>query len=91
MQFHSQHGPPNLKDFGLQDSDGFCEGVDIDDVALIFDSGYEMLGCSEVHSRYNTEDRAISSLVMEKNLSVTESNSHVENAFEVLFKLVILY
>lgn len=75
-------GSPNLKDVGLQDADVLCEGVDIDDVALIFDSGYEMLGSSEVHSRYNSEDGALSSLVMEKNLSVSESNSHVENTFE---------
>ncbi|KAL3509656.1 hypothetical protein ACH5RR_029057 [Cinchona calisaya] len=76
-------GSPNLKDLGLEDGGGLCEGVDIDDVSLIFDGGYEILGCSEVHSRYNnSEDGAMSSLVMEKNLSVTESNSHVENALE---------
>lgn len=85
-----QQGSPKLKDLGLQDGDGLCEGVDIDDVALMFDSGYEMLDSSEVHSIFNSEDGAMSSLVMEKNLSVSESNSHVENAFEVLFKLMIL-
>nr|XP_027060892.1 putative zinc finger protein CONSTANS-LIKE 11 [Coffea arabica] len=75
-------GSPNLKDLGLQDGDVLCEGVDVDDVALIFDSGYEIPGNSEVHSRYNSEDGALSGLVMEKNLSVSESNGHVENTFE---------
>ena len=90
VQFQLPQGSPNLKDLGLQDGDVLCEGVDVDDVALIFDSGYEIPGNSEVHSRYNSEDGALSSLVMEKNLSVSESNGHVENTFEVVFKFLIL-
>ncbi|CAI9096386.1 OLC1v1032528C3 [Oldenlandia corymbosa var. corymbosa] len=77
-----QPGSQDAKDLGIQESDGLCQGVDIDDVALMFDCGYDMLGNSEVHSRYNSEDGTMSSLVMDKNLSVSESNSHVENAFE---------
>ena len=83
-----QHGSPNAKDLGIHEGDGLCDGVDLDDVALMLENtGYDVLGNSEVNSRYCTEDGALGGLAMEKNLSVTESNSHVENALEVLFPL----
>ncbi|KAM7495189.1 hypothetical protein LguiB_029798 [Lonicera macranthoides] len=72
----------DLKDLGLDEGDDLCEGVNIDDVTLNFESSYELFGYSQGHPRYQCDDAALDCLVMEKNLSVTESNSHVENAIE---------
>lgn len=73
----------DLKDPGLDEGADLCEGVNIDDVTLNFESSYELFGYSHGHPRYQCDDAALDCLVMEKNLSVTESNSHVENAIEV--------
>ncbi|KAK3008101.1 hypothetical protein RJ639_014363 [Escallonia herrerae] len=70
------------KDLGLDDGDDLCEGIDIDDISLTFQSDYDIFGCSQGHPRYQSEDAGMDCLVMEKNFSVTESNSHIENALE---------
>ncbi|XP_022845380.1 zinc finger protein CONSTANS-LIKE 12-like [Olea europaea var. sylvestris] len=70
----------NIKDLKLPETDELCDSLDIDDIGLSFESSYEMLGNQP---RYNYEDGGIGSLLMEKNLSITQSNStHFESAFE---------
>ncbi|XP_022868658.1 zinc finger protein CONSTANS-LIKE 12-like [Olea europaea var. sylvestris] len=73
-----QKGFPNrIKDLGLHDS------VDMDDMALSFDSGYEMFENLQNQPSYHYDDGGMSSLVTEKNFSVTESNStYIESALE---------
>jgi hypothetical protein len=75
-------GSSALKELFLDEGEDLCEGVNIDDVTLNFDTGYNLFGCSQTQPRYNCDDANLDCLVMEKNLSVTESNSHVENALE---------
>ncbi|KAI3499163.1 hypothetical protein L1887_34956 [Cichorium endivia] len=65
----SQDGS-DLNNLGLNEGEGLCDNVDLGDVALSFDGGYEMFNGGDC-------------LVVEKNLSATESNSHIENAIEV--------
>lgn len=63
---------------GLEDDyeDDFCEGVDLDEVALMLGNSYEEF--PQVNSKYYKEDHHL--LTTDENLSVvTESNSHVDN------------
>ncbi|KAF2285005.1 hypothetical protein GH714_034608 [Hevea brasiliensis] len=56
----------------------------MDYVALNFENGDEIFGCSQGHTRYQPRDVGKDCILMEKNLSVTESNNGpVENAIEV--------
>ncbi|CAI9772729.1 unnamed protein product [Fraxinus pennsylvanica] len=72
-----------ITDLRPPETDDLCDSLDMDDIGLSFDSSYEMFGNSQGQPRYNYEDGGISSLLMEKNLSVTLSNStHIESAFE---------
>ncbi|KAL0287053.1 UNVERIFIED_CONTAM: putative zinc finger protein CONSTANS-LIKE 11 [Sesamum calycinum] len=72
-----------VKDLGIQESVDLCDNVDIDGIALSFDSGYEMLGNLQNQPRFHCDDGGMSGLLMEKNLSVTESSStHIESALE---------
>ncbi|KAL0319816.1 UNVERIFIED_CONTAM: Zinc finger protein CONSTANS-LIKE 12 [Sesamum radiatum] len=75
--------PDTVKDLGIQESVDLCDNVDIDGIALSFDSGYEMLGNLQNQPRFQCDDGGMSGLLMEKNLSVTESSStHIESALE---------
>ncbi|KAL2496868.1 Zinc finger protein CONSTANS-LIKE 12 [Forsythia ovata] len=57
--------------------------LDMDDMALSFDRGYEMFENLQNQPSYYYDDGGMSSLVTEKNFSVTESNSpHIESALE---------
>ncbi|KAL0405496.1 UNVERIFIED_CONTAM: Zinc finger protein CONSTANS-LIKE 12 [Sesamum latifolium] len=72
-----------VKDLGIQESVDLCDNVDIDGIALSFESGYEMLGNLQNQPRFQCDDGGMSGLLMEKNLSVTESSStHIESALE---------
>ncbi|XP_016488408.1 putative zinc finger protein CONSTANS-LIKE 11 isoform X1 [Nicotiana tabacum] len=73
-----------IKDLGFQEGDDLAKGVNFDDVTLSFDCGnYELLGSSQQsHPIYSSEDKELDCLVMEKNSSVTGSNSHVETSLE---------
>ncbi|KAD6795697.1 hypothetical protein R6Q59_031748 [Mikania micrantha] len=54
-----------------------------DNVALNFDGGFEMFNCiPPAHTKQPPEDGSFDCHVMEKNLSVTVSNSHAENTIE---------
>lgn len=77
----------NFKDFKLPEGDDLCEGLNIDDVQLNFEAGDdEIFGCSQGHSRYQFEDVETDHGLLEKNLSVTESDGPIENAIEVYSK-----
>lgn len=69
------------------EGEGLCDNVDLGDVALNFSGVYDqMLNCiPQAQTRYSSEDGGLDCFVMEKNLSVTESNSHIENTIEVFF------
>ncbi|KDP25870.1 hypothetical protein JCGZ_22900 [Jatropha curcas] len=71
---------PNFKDLGIQEGENLCEGLNMDDVSLNFENDDEIFESSEDQTKYHLEKDYI---LMEKNLSVTESNGHVENATEV--------
>ncbi|KAK9284884.1 hypothetical protein L1049_024065 [Liquidambar formosana] len=74
-------GCSNFKDLGVHESDDLCGGLDVDDVVLNFENSDEILG-SRGHPRCLFEDVGMDCLLMEKNLSVTESNGPMENALE---------
>ncbi|XP_011079175.1 zinc finger protein CONSTANS-LIKE 12 [Sesamum indicum] len=72
-----------VKDLGIQESVDLCDNVDIDGIALSFESDYEMLGNLQNQPRFHCDDGGMSGLLMEKNLSVTESSStHIESTLE---------
>ncbi|XP_076958789.1 putative zinc finger protein CONSTANS-LIKE 11 [Bidens hawaiensis] len=70
---------PNLINLGINNN---VEGLS-DNVALNFDGGFGMFDCiPSGQTKHPSEDGSLDCLVMEKNLSVTESNSHAENTIE---------
>lgn len=73
-----------MKDIILSESDDICKVVDLD-VALNFNCGYEMVGCSQEQSKNQHDNGGLDCLVLEKPLPVTESNNQIENSLEVLF------
>ncbi|XP_023755029.1 putative zinc finger protein CONSTANS-LIKE 11 [Lactuca sativa] len=73
----------DLNNLGLNEGEVLCDNVDLGDVSLSFEGGYEMFnGIPQPQTRYPSEGGGGDCLVMEKNLSVTESNSHIENTLE---------
>ena len=76
-------GCPNLKDLGIHDGDNLCEGLNIDDVQLNLEND-EIFGCFQGATGYQHENGEMDGLVMERNLSVTESNGLLESALEVI-------
>lgn len=58
------------------DDDDICDGLNIEDVQLNFESDDEIFGCSHGQSSYQIRD-------VEKSLSVGESDSPIPNALEV--------
>jgi len=55
----------------------------MDDIPLDFENSDGIFGCPESHNRYPFEDVGKDCMLMERNLSVTESNGPIENAIEV--------
>ncbi|XP_061363110.1 putative zinc finger protein CONSTANS-LIKE 11 [Gastrolobium bilobum] len=80
-------GCPNIKDLGIHDANGLCEGLNVDDVHLNFENADEIFDCSQGTTRYNLEDGGMDCLLMDKNISVTESNGLIESAMEVFPKI----
>ncbi|XP_073059596.1 putative zinc finger protein CONSTANS-LIKE 11 [Primulina eburnea] len=63
----------SIKDLGLHD---ICDSVDMDEIALNFESGYEMLENLQKQTINISDDGGTrGGLLMEKNLPVTGSNS----------------
>lgn len=83
-------GCSDFKDLKLPDGDDLCEGLNIDDVQLNFESGDEIFSCSQGQTRYQFEDVGTNRQLMEKNISVTESDGPIENALEVCLNLSFL-
>ncbi|KAG8640657.1 hypothetical protein MANES_13G073566v8 [Manihot esculenta] len=66
----------------IQDGEDLCEG-NMDDVALNFENGDDIFECLQVKSRYQLGDNEKDCILMEKNLSVTESDTgRVDNTIE---------
>lgn len=83
-------GCTNFKDLAIQDSNDLCDGLNIDDVPLNFENAEGIFSCPQGPSRYQFEDGEMDCLLMEKNLSVTESNGPNDNAVQVLAYLFSL-
>ncbi|XWS54303.1 hypothetical protein CRYUN_Cryun10bG0078900 [Craigia yunnanensis] len=75
-------GHSDLKDFKVTDGDDLCEGLNMNDVQLNFETADEIFGCSQGQTRYQFENVGTDCTLMEKTLSVTESDGPIENTFE---------
>ncbi|XP_073280987.1 putative zinc finger protein CONSTANS-LIKE 11 isoform X1 [Primulina huaijiensis] len=74
----------SIKDLGLHEIHDICDSVDMDEIALNFESGYEMLENLQ-NQTINISDGGGTrgGLLMEKNLSVTGSNStHIKSTLK---------
>ncbi|KAL8144632.1 hypothetical protein AgCh_002994 [Apium graveolens] len=71
----------SLKNIILGQDDDPCKGVDLD-VALNFECGYEMFGCSQDQSKFQSENGGLDCLVLEKPVPIMESNNMIENTLE---------
>ncbi|XP_060209565.1 zinc finger protein CONSTANS-LIKE 12-like [Lycium barbarum] len=70
-----------IKDLGVHGGDDIAKGVDLDELSS--DSSYKIFSSlQQSHSSYHSEERGLDCLVLEKKLSATGSNSHVETALE---------
>jgi len=58
----------------------------VDSAPINFESADEIFGCSQAATRYPLEDGGMDCLLMDKNISVTESSSLIESALEVISK-----
>ncbi|XP_054816713.1 putative zinc finger protein CONSTANS-LIKE 11 isoform X2 [Prosopis cineraria] len=70
------------KDIGISEADDLCEALNMDSVQLNFESANEMFDCSQGATGYQLEDGGLDCLLIEKNLSVTESNGLIQNTME---------
>ncbi|XP_028808394.1 zinc finger protein CONSTANS-LIKE 12-like [Neltuma alba] len=75
-------GYPNLKDLGTASGDDLCGGLNIEDLSLGFENDGEILDYTQEAIRYHLENGEADYLLMEKNISVPESNGLIENALE---------
>lgn len=73
---------PSDKILELDDTDDLCEGLDVDEVALNFEDCDNIFRSPRCESTFNFEDGSMDCLLMEKNVSVTESNGQVDNVFK---------
>ncbi|KAF5948441.1 hypothetical protein HYC85_014398 [Camellia sinensis] len=76
-------GHSSYKNLEINDGEDLCEGLNMDDVELNFESCDEIFDSSRGQSTYNFDEGGTNCQLMEKNASVTESNGHVESAIEV--------
>ncbi|CAL5403505.1 unnamed protein product [Camellia sinensis] len=75
-------GHSSYKNLEINDGEDLCEGLNMDDVELNFESCDEIFDSSRGQSTYNFDGEGTNCQLMEKNASVTESNGHVESAIE---------
>lgn len=90
-KLNEMQGCPNSKDLGIHDGDGLCEGLNMDNVQLNFESGNEIFDCSQGGTSYQLEDGGLDCLLMEKSISVTQSNGLIQNAMEVVLQFSFFY
>ncbi|KAK8568454.1 hypothetical protein V6N12_007005 [Hibiscus sabdariffa] len=76
------NGYSDLRDCKVPDGDGLCEGLNTSDVQLSFETDDEIFGCSQGQTRYQFEKIGTDCLIMDKTLSVTESNGPIGNILE---------
>ncbi|GMI88439.1 B-box domain protein 10, Constans like 12 [Hibiscus trionum] len=76
------NGYSDLRDCKVPDGDGLCEGLNMDDVQLSFETSDEIFGCYQGQTRYQFEKIGTDCLVMDKTLSVTESNGPIGDMLE---------
>lgn len=81
-------GYSELKDFKVPDGDDLCEGLDMKDVQLTFDTADEIFGCSQGQTRYQFENVGSDCILIDKTLSITESDGPIEKTFEVCSKFI---
>ena len=79
-------GYSDLKDFKVPDGDDLCEGLNMNDVQLTFETADEIVGCSQGQTRYQLENVGTDCILMEKTLLVTEFDGPIENTLEVFSK-----
>ncbi|KAL5082055.1 hypothetical protein RYX36_010476 [Vicia faba] len=77
-------GCPDVEELVFHEETSLCEGFNVDDVQLNFESAEEIFGCSQSAAKYNHEDRGIECLLMDKNTQVTKCTSLTETAAEAL-------
>ncbi|MBA0828899.1 hypothetical protein Goarm_013526 [Gossypium armourianum] len=75
-------GYSELKDFKVPDGDDLCEGLIMNDFQLTFETADEILGCSQAQTRCQFGNVGTDSILMEKTLSVTESDGPIETTLE---------
>ncbi|XP_022762473.1 zinc finger protein CONSTANS-LIKE 12-like [Durio zibethinus] len=75
-------GHSDLKDFKVPDGDDLCEDLNINDVQLILETADKIFGCSQGQTRYQFEGVGTDCILMDKTLSVTESDGPIENTLE---------
>ncbi|XVE92875.1 hypothetical protein REPUB_Repub01dG0141400 [Reevesia pubescens] len=75
-------GYSDLKDCKVPDGNDLCEGLNMNDIQLTFETADEIFGYSQGQSRYQFENVGTDNILMEKNLSVTESDAPIENILE---------
>lgn len=81
-ELHVTKDYSKFRDLKLHDGDALCQSLNMGDVQLNFKAGDEIFGCQQGHKRYQIEDLETDCLLNGKNLSVTESNGHIESALE---------
>ncbi|XP_073060890.1 putative zinc finger protein CONSTANS-LIKE 11 [Primulina eburnea] len=73
----------SIKDLGLHESDDIRDSIDMDEIALNFESGYEVLENLQNQTIEISDGGTCGGLLMEKNLSVTGSNTtHIDSTLE---------
>ncbi|XP_039686694.1 zinc finger protein CONSTANS-LIKE 12 isoform X4 [Medicago truncatula] len=73
----------DVKDLIIHEGTSLCEGFNVDDIQLNFESADEIIfDCSQTATKYNHEDGGIECLLMDKNIPVTKCSSHIETAVE---------
>ncbi|PPD75884.1 hypothetical protein GOBAR_DD27189 [Gossypium barbadense] len=77
-------GYSELKDFKVPDGDDLCEGLIMNDFQLTFETADEILGCSQAQTRCQFGNVGTDSILMEKTLSVTESDGPIETTLEYI-------
>ncbi|KAK8605793.1 hypothetical protein V6N13_102565 [Hibiscus sabdariffa] len=75
-------GYSDIKDFKVPNGDDLCEGLNMNDFQLTFETADEIPGCSLGQTGYQFENVETDCLLMENTLSVTESDGHIENTLE---------
>ncbi|KAK8519055.1 hypothetical protein V6N12_012285 [Hibiscus sabdariffa] len=75
-------GYSDIKGFKVPNGDDLCEGLNMNDFQLTFETADEIPGCSLGQTGYQFENVGTDCLLMENTLSVTESDGHIENTLE---------